>query len=113
MTGNIGTLLYMANEVLQNQKQYNESCDVYSFGIVMYELLFEKLPYSDENVNDTLDMFLLATQISQGRRPSIPIREYTEHEQSLVQLMQYCWSQNAQDRPNFKEIHNNLERLLT
>ncbi|KAG2386295.1 hypothetical protein C9374_002741 [Naegleria lovaniensis] len=43
-TANVGTLFYMSNEMISGTK-YNHKTDVYSFGIVMWELFFEENPY--------------------------------------------------------------------
>ena len=45
-TQSVGTPLWMAPEVVTNDN-YGSECDVYSFAIIMYEVLFERLPYSD------------------------------------------------------------------
>ncbi|CAM9846383.1 unnamed protein product, partial [Discosporangium mesarthrocarpum] len=44
MTGNCGTVQWMAPEVLSYDK-YTETADVYSFGIVCWELLSRMCPY--------------------------------------------------------------------
>jgi len=41
-----GTPIYMAPEVILHQP-YDESCDVYSFGLVLWELFTGLPPYSD------------------------------------------------------------------
>ena len=44
MTGNAGTVHWMAPEVLTNDK-YSESVDMYSFGVILWELLTRRCPY--------------------------------------------------------------------
>ncbi|KAI3732387.1 hypothetical protein L1987_63592 [Smallanthus sonchifolius] len=46
MTGETGTLGYMAPEVLEG-KPYNRKCDVYSFGICLWEIYCCDMPYAD------------------------------------------------------------------
>ncbi|CAI9111059.1 OLC1v1011194C3 [Oldenlandia corymbosa var. corymbosa] len=46
MTGETGTLGYMAPEVL-NGNPYNRKCDVYSFGICLWEIYCCDMPYPD------------------------------------------------------------------
>ncbi|EPS65163.1 hypothetical protein M569_09615 [Genlisea aurea] len=46
MTGETGTLGYMAPEVL-NGNPYNRKCDVYSFGICLWEIYCCEMPYPD------------------------------------------------------------------
>lgn len=40
----LGTYVYMAPEVIRSEP-YNEKCDVYSFGIVLNELVTGEYPY--------------------------------------------------------------------
>ena len=45
MTGQAGTFHWMAPEVLENCR-YTEKADVYSFGIVMWEILAREPPFA-------------------------------------------------------------------
>lgn len=120
MTGSIGTLLYMAPEVLSNQRTYSESCDVYSFGIIMYELFFEVLPYSKTNVFDEnkeeddgtfVSLFQLGHRVINGTRPLLPDVELSEREQKYVEIMKECWKHDFEQRPSFSEILTELQLL--
>jgi serine/threonine protein kinase len=46
-----GTPLYMAPEILDNKK-YTDKADLWSVGVIMYRLMFNKLPYTGENWSD-------------------------------------------------------------
>ena len=48
-----GVLPYIAPEVLRG-KPYTQASDIYSFGIIMYELISELPPYYDVDHNDKL-----------------------------------------------------------
>jgi serine/threonine protein kinase len=65
--GAIGTPLWMAPEVLQN-KAYDESADIYSFGIVLWELLTHQDPYPE--IRTFSDMIKRVCE--EGHRPTIP-----------------------------------------
>ena len=64
----LGTPGYIAPEVLKSNEAggYSFKADVFSFGMVIYELLTLKLPFEDEMP------FLVATQIMRGQKPPIP-----------------------------------------
>jgi len=59
-----GVLPYVAPEVLQGQP-YTKAADIYSFGIIAYELLANSYPYPE--MNDTE----LALEVCNGLRPNI------------------------------------------
>eukprot|EP00922_Rhytidocystis_sp_ex-Travisia-forbesii_P030380 GHVS01044880.1.p1 GENE.GHVS01044880.1~~GHVS01044880.1.p1 ORF type:complete len:284 (+),score=28.06 GHVS01044880.1:303-1154(+) len=86
-----GTLYWMAPEILSNSCCYNEKIDVYSFGIILYELLSLCLPYPDVH---TLTNKHLAHQIvNNGLRPDMS-----------KSLMLRCLSRTPQCRPAFGEV---------
>jgi serine/threonine protein kinase len=60
-----GVLPYVAPEVLQS-KSYTQASDIYSFGIVAYELLSDNPPYHDYPHDEPL-----AVWICQGLRPNL------------------------------------------
>jgi len=93
-----GVMPYVAPEVLQNQP-YTQKADIYSFGIIIYEVLTGLPPYYDQNHN--LD---LALRICQGLRPKFNIKI----PQLLENLIRRCWDKDPQKRP----ATNELERTL-
>ncbi|CAN0476892.1 unnamed protein product [Ascophyllum nodosum] len=66
ITGDVGTAQWMAPEVLANLP-YNRAVDVYSFGIVCWELLIREVPYEDLSQRQVADEVL-----DRGLRPVIP-----------------------------------------
>ena len=44
LTANVGSIPYMAPEVVLGNP-YNEKCDVFSFGILLYEIISLKPPF--------------------------------------------------------------------
>lgn len=66
MTGNCGTYQWMAPEILNNS-HYTEKADIYSYGIVLWELLSRECPYTK------LDGIQVAMAVlNKGARPEIP-----------------------------------------
>ena len=47
LTKGIGTLLWMAPEIMEGSAKYGQPADVYSFAIVLWEILSRSLPWED------------------------------------------------------------------
>ena len=101
----VGTPVYMAPEILLNRK-YSESCDVYSFGIMMGEIFLGKKPYSSQESNDLLQAQLLYKICNEGLRPST-----SGLPPALKQLAIECWNGEPQQRPSMSEVLNRLKRI--
>jgi len=95
MTKNVGSPPWTAPEVQSGQ--YDEKVDVYSFAMIMFELLSYQVPYSD--IQDEP----IRRLSSQGIRPDL--REVDpDAPPSLIELMVSCWANDPTDRPDFKSI---------
>lgn len=96
-----GTPCWTAPEVLRNQK-YSVKADVYSFGIVMWEVCTRMDPYTG------VAPFQVVVQVAtSGLRPGIP----PFCPQAWLELMTECWSENPERRPSFAEIVERLQNL--
>ena len=90
-----GTPCYCSPEILDNN-EYSKAGDVYAFGLIVYEILTNETPFKDaKNFYDLLNMVVL-----QKSRPPIP--EYVHD--CYKNLIERCWSQEAEKRPTFDEI---------
>ncbi|GJQ14531.1 hypothetical protein GpartN1_g6322.t1 [Galdieria partita] len=101
MTGQCGTFQYMAPEVLANQP-YSEKADVYSFGIILWEMVAKQLPYYGIQ-----PMQVAVAVLSKQMRPPLP----PNCPAPLSQLIQLCWHQDPNRRPSFPEIMKLLEQM--
>jgi serine/threonine protein kinase len=78
---------------------YSEKCDIWSFGVVLWELLQRQRPYADAAV----PMFLLMMELGKGtlRLDPLPPERCTP---GLAELLERCLSPLPADRPSFREI---------
>lgn len=98
-----GTPLWMAPEVLTG-RQFDEKCDVYSYGIVLWCLVTRKEPYEQFN---EFEKFRTAV-CYQGVRPPIP----PNCQPIMANLIRVCWAGNPQERPSFDAIIPQLDHIL-
>ncbi|XP_050235017.1 serine/threonine-protein kinase STY8-like [Mercurialis annua] len=101
MTAETGTYRWMAPEVI-NHQPYDQKADIFSFAIVLWELITAKVPY------DTMTPLQAALGVRQGLRPDLPQDAHPK----LLDLMKRCWETTPSNRPSFSEITVELEMLL-
>lgn len=108
-----GTGLWMAPEMHQKDVISSPALDVYSFGMVMFELLTRQIPFYFDGLSSTGQVIVA---ISRGDRPKIPSEEecpsVKDCPTNYVELMQDCWDQDPAKRPRGKNILLRLELIL-
>ena len=96
-----GTAGYMAPELLDVSVRISEKTDVYSFGILLNEVVTEEEPYSDQYKNFAgKGPFAVANYARQGNRPRISANAAV----NLAELIRMCWHKDQGLRPNFERI---------
>ncbi|XP_051123643.1 serine/threonine-protein kinase EDR1 isoform X2 [Andrographis paniculata] len=96
-----GTPEWMAPEVLRNEPS-NEKCDVYSFGVILWELATLKLPWSGMN-----PMQVVGAVGFQNRRLDIP----KEVDPLVARIIWECWQMDPNLRPSFAQLSVALQPL--
>ncbi|CAG8562329.1 16167_t:CDS:2 [Cetraspora pellucida] len=94
-----GAMPYMAPEVLRS-KLYTKAADIYSFGMLMWEVATGNPPFYDR-AHD-LVLFL---DILEGHRPPL----LNEIPDCYKNLMKRCWDPEPYKRPSAEEIRNFVE----
>jgi serine/threonine protein kinase len=84
----------MAPEILSN-KPYSEKADVFSFGILLWELVARKLPFFG------MQPMQVGIAVSQrGLRPTMPPKT----PEPLAKLIRACWHEEPNRRPSMRQI---------
>ncbi|CAM6036745.1 unnamed protein product, partial [Sphagnum compactum] len=98
-----GTLPWMAPELLNgNSNMVTEKVDVFSFGIVMWELLTGEEPYANMHYGA-----IIGGIVNNTLRPKIP----SWCDPTWKSLMERCWSADPTDRPSFSVIASELRAM--
>eukprot|EP00210_Caulerpa_lentillifera_P001030 g993.t1 len=92
--GSEGTPHWMAPEAMRSEK-VNESTDVFSFGVIIWELLTGRVPWHDLHAIQVIAR--VGFQNQSLPRPDHPDRV-------LVDLMESCLDHDPSKRPRFSEI---------
>jgi len=91
-----GTIYYMAPELLKGE-DFTLSSDIYSFGILLFEIFSKSIPY--ENLSD----LEIIKKVVAGQRPNLDnLRNDTPKE--FVELMIKCWNQVPSKRLTSDDI---------
>jgi serine/threonine protein kinase len=102
LTGNTGSLRYMAPEVAQD-KPYNTAVDVYSFAVLFWQICSLTTPYSGySQAKHNLDV------VFKGHRP----RCDPSWPKEWKSVMQAGWNHVPSARPGMQEMVQNLTRIL-
>ena len=104
LTGQLGTCYWMAPEIIVN-KRYSTKVDVYSYGIIIWEVCTRKTPYSSMSQQQVK----FYVSVKKGR-PNLKIIP-NNTPPKIIQLMQMCWDHEPNNRPSFDYIVDFLRNL--
>ena len=93
-TNSIGTVSIMAPELFKKET-FDQSVDVYSYGILLWEMITKLEPFSSYDSAQ-----IIYNVLNKEERPIIPNDTPT----FLKTIIQKCWSTNPKDRPTFSDI---------
>lgn len=102
--GAIGTPYWMAPELLRGESLNTTATDVYSFGVILYEVYSRRDPYEGEDYEHVLS---LVADPNVNKRPPVPPSCPPE----IVGLMNTCLASCPVMRPTFEQLDIRLKSL--
>jgi serine/threonine protein kinase len=102
LTGNTGSLRYMAPEVAKGEP-YDQRVDTYSFGILFWQICSLQTPYAGMSARAHADKV-----VKKGQRPN-PDKSWPL---KWVDIMTRSWDVDMNKRPNFDEITAFMEEQV-
>ncbi|XP_034006318.1 mitogen-activated protein kinase kinase kinase 7 isoform X3 [Trematomus bernacchii] len=103
MTNNKGSAAWMAPEVFEGSN-YSEKCDVFSWGIILWEVITRRKPFDEIGG----PAFRIMWAVHNGTRPPL-IKNLPK---TLESLMTRCWSKDPSQRPSMEEIVKIMTHLM-
>ena len=100
-----GTPLYMAPEVYNESGIYNSMADIYSFGLILWELWYGQRVFAGESPKKVM------VKIEEGEKPH-HIAGCHPVILSLDSLIQKCWQTDPKDRVDAEECVKQLNSTL-
>lgn len=111
-------LLYRAPELLRDVNppaRGTQKGDVYSFAILLYEIIGRKGPWGKAEVHETLESLLdrIANPNDYGVifRPSL--EQISSCPSYVIKCMEDCWHEDPEARPDFRFINIKLKDMQT
>eukprot|EP01036_Dinobryon_divergens_P038249 gene38249-50178_t len=101
MTGNTGSLRYMAPEVALRQP-YSEKADVYSYGVMIWQMARDQVPYKGMNKAEFLQRIAI-----KGERPKAD----KSWPSGFTALLEACWHSDPAMRPSFESVTAYIDAL--
>lgn len=105
LSANTGSRRYMAPEVAKKER-YNLSADVYSYGILLWEICALEKPFEGYSETEHANLVL-----NQGKRPKLDGGAVKVWPSEIVDMMKKCWNQNLHQRPVFEKVLDELKEV--
>ncbi|CAG8579522.1 10892_t:CDS:2 [Paraglomus occultum] len=96
-------------KVVDGSRPYSMAADVYSFGMLMWEISSHKIPFTDKTVGEVYTLLKDSAKFKDKDAPRPPIIPGTP--KKYENIMKRCWRQDPGTRPNMAYVLKKLERL--
>jgi len=98
----VGTVFWMAPELFKSEAKYTEKCDVYSYGMVLWEIMSREVPYSNSSIE------MVKANVADGERLEIQ----DSCPPLFSELIKECWHQDPGKRPSMLQVVQKIDGIL-
>lgn len=99
----LGTVAFMAPELVNNARVYSEKIDIYALGVAFWELwTLGSDPYADAST------FQIYAKVQKGERPSLP----DDAPLAFQELLTACWAEEEESRPSATQLVMRLQTVI-
>ncbi|GBC03166.1 hypothetical protein RclHR1_00500014 [Rhizophagus clarus] len=103
---------WLAPEKLMSAKaRYTTQCEIFSFGVLLWELAFEKIPYRSLSIDKIRDFVINGGREAIKFGKSSP--EISKLQESYKKIINDIWKNNPQERIPFLKALDMLEELYS
>ncbi|KAJ3427865.1 ankyrin repeat and protein kinase domain-containing protein [Anaeramoeba flamelloides] len=96
----VGTMAWMAPELLRDEKDYTNKVDIYAFGILLWEISTRSVPF------DELNFLKIPIKVGYEKyRPEIDEKDL------FYKLIIQCWDQDPNERPDIYSVVKQLQMM--
>ena len=102
---------YVAPELFDCKTQlppFSKKTDIYSLGILLWELSSGYPPFKDHDTNDRTCRGILIHLITNGKREE----RMSDTPSDYYELYTACWNGNPEERPIIEDVHDKLKNML-
>ncbi|XP_077987402.1 atrial natriuretic peptide receptor 1-like [Glandiceps talaboti] len=106
--------LWRAPELLRNRQQTkgSQKADVYSFGVILQEIITRSCPYDHEMAELCIPLRDIINRVRRCEEP--PFRPHVGQSDApgdVIHLMKQCWSEEAIERPDFHKLKAIVKKM--
>ncbi|CAB1330718.1 unnamed protein product, partial [Coregonus sp. 'balchen'] len=88
----------------KGSSNYSEKCDVFSWGIILWEVITRRKPFDEIGGS----AFCIMWAVHRGTRPPL-IKDLPE---PIENLMTHCWDKDPAQRPSMEEVKHTMASLM-
>lgn len=100
--GSVGTLAWMALELLTLNPRYSVASDVYAYAMTAWEIAAREVPY--KGVAESV----IKDEVKKAERAIIP----DDCPPTFADLIKSCWAQDAKQRPNIDNVIASMQHIM-